>query len=96
MQHKQWGEFKKSGGKPKYNKNSGKSVHHMDHTHSDEDHDLCLWSLYQKEVNSVNEPLVAITIEHSLIQIRVDPRSSVNLVDEKLFLRLKQFGIDTE
>ena len=92
-QHKQWGEFKKSGGKPKYN-NSGKLVHQMDHTH-DEDHDLCrwslcLWSLYHNEVNSVNKPLVTITIENSPMKFLVDKRSSVNLLDEKTFQRLKQ------
>ena len=53
--------FKKSGDKLKC-KNSGKSVHQIDHTHSDEDHDLYLWSVYQKKVNSVNKPLVTITI----------------------------------
>ena len=90
-QHKQWGEFKKSGGKPKY-KNSGKLIHQMDHKH-DEDHDLCrwslcLWSLYHNEVNNVNKPLVTITIENSPIKFLVDKRSSVNLLDEKTFQRL--------
>ena len=79
----------RGGGKPKH-KNSGKSVQQMDHTHSDEDHDMCLWSMYQKEVNSVNKPLVIITIENKPITFLVDTRSSVHLLHEKTFQILKQ------
>ena len=51
---------------------------------------MYLWSLYQKEVNSVNKPLVTITIDDLPVIILVDTGSSVNLQDEKTFQSLKQ------
>ena len=62
----------------------------MDHTKSDEGEGLYLWSLYQKEVNNVNKPLVTIIIDDSPVRVLVETGSSVNLLDEEAFQSLKQ------